>query len=158
MAAAIHDSARLHLDHICTGGDPFERGSARPLDFGHWSAHWLEMHSEQALLHGEAVAIGVAIDAFYAAQHGWLTTQQAEETATFLTTVGFTLDHPLLHAGNEDPSTWLLLHGLEEFRQHLGGALTIAMPDTLGKVHNCSVIDPEQLRHAITQTTQYVLA
>src|SRR5947199_194600 len=39
---AIRASAELHLRHITRGGDPFEMNEARPLDFGHWSAHKLE--------------------------------------------------------------------------------------------------------------------
>ena len=61
----IRRSAELHLEHITRGGDPFEMLEARPLDFGHWSAHKLEVLSEFALRHGEAVAIGVAIDTVY---------------------------------------------------------------------------------------------
>src|SRR5262249_26234150 len=54
----IQRSAELHLAHICGNGDPFELGSARPLDFGHWSAHRLESMTGHRLRHGEAVAIG----------------------------------------------------------------------------------------------------
>jgi 3-dehydroquinate synthase len=39
MQQLIRRSAELHLNHIATSGDPFEFGSARPLDFGHWAAH-----------------------------------------------------------------------------------------------------------------------
>ena len=42
MRALIRRCAELHLAHIAGGGDPFEMGCARPLDFGHWSAHKLE--------------------------------------------------------------------------------------------------------------------
>src|SRR5688500_9888451 len=41
MNHLIRRCAELHLQHIA-GGDPFEMGSSRPLDFGHWSAHKLE--------------------------------------------------------------------------------------------------------------------
>ena len=62
MSRMIRRCAELHLDHIATGGDPFEMGSARPLDFGHWAAHKLEQLSRFRLCHGEAVAIGIALD------------------------------------------------------------------------------------------------
>ena len=61
----IRDSAIWHLKHITQGGDPFEMRQARPLDYGHWSAHKLEPLSDYQLRHGEAVAIGVAIDTVY---------------------------------------------------------------------------------------------
>jgi 3-dehydroquinate synthase len=41
MEQVIRRCAALHLTHIASGGDPFELGSSRPLDFGHWSAHKL---------------------------------------------------------------------------------------------------------------------
>ena len=41
MAYMIKRCAELHMNQIGHGGDPFEMGSARPLDYGHWSAHKL---------------------------------------------------------------------------------------------------------------------
>jgi 3-dehydroquinate synthase len=38
----VKRSALLHARHIALGGDAFETGSSRPLDFGHWAAHKLE--------------------------------------------------------------------------------------------------------------------
>src|SRR5580692_463849 len=65
MQRMIYRSAELHVEHIASGGDPFEFGSARPLDFGHWAAHKLEELSDFQMRHGEAVAIGIAIDVLY---------------------------------------------------------------------------------------------
>ena len=42
MRPIVRRCAELHLDHIASSGDPFELGSSRPLDFGHWAAHKLE--------------------------------------------------------------------------------------------------------------------
>src|SRR5690606_26760740 len=44
MDYLMFGGAELHLQHIA-GADPFEFGSSRPLDFGHWSAHKLEQLS-----------------------------------------------------------------------------------------------------------------
>jgi 3-dehydroquinate synthase len=65
MEDVIRHSAALHLSHIATAGDPFEQTSSRPLDFGHWAAHKLEQLSGHRLRHGEAVAIGIALDSTY---------------------------------------------------------------------------------------------
>ena len=65
VAYLIRRCAELHLRQIATGGDPFEKGGARPLDFGHWAAHKLETLTDHAIRHGEAVAIGIALDARY---------------------------------------------------------------------------------------------
>ena len=68
----IRHCAVLHMRQIAHGGDPFERGSVRPLDFGHWAAHKLEALSHYELRHGEAVAIGIALDTRYSVLAGLL--------------------------------------------------------------------------------------
>ena len=126
MKPLIYRSAELHVDHIATGGDPFEMGSARPLDFGHWAAHKLEQLSDYRLRHGEAVAIGLAVDVVYSKLAGFLDGGQAERILRLLETLGFELfSNELLHtdAGGE----LMVLRGLEEFREHLAGELTITV-------------------------------
>jgi len=124
--AVIRESARQHALHIATGGDPFERGSARPLDFGHWAAHKLEQLSEFRVSHGEAVAIGMAIDLIYARRIGLLPEPVAERILGIIQRLGFELFAPIRQirgpSGRQD-----MLDGLEEFREHLGGRLTIPM-------------------------------
>jgi 3-dehydroquinate synthase len=124
--AVIRESARQHLEHIAAGGDPFERGSARPLDFGHWAAHKLEQLSEFRVSHGEAVAVGMAIDLIYARRTGLLPEAVAERILGVIRGLGFELFAPVREirssSGRQD-----MLDGLEEFREHLGGRLTIPM-------------------------------
>ena len=124
--AVIRESARQHMEHIATGGDPFERGSARPLDFGHWAAHKLEQLSEFRVSHGEAVAVGMAIDLIYARRVGLLPEPIAERILALIQRLGFELFAPVKQirgpSGRQD-----MLDGLEEFREHLGGRLTIPM-------------------------------
>src|ERR1051326_4785955 len=83
--------AELHVNHIATSGDPFEFGSARPLDFGHWAAHKLEQLSDYALRHGEAVAIGIALDTLYSRAIGLLDAAAAERVLGLLENLGFEL-------------------------------------------------------------------
>src|SRR5580658_182781 len=78
MKRLIRRCAELHLNHIAAGGDPFEKGSARPLDFGHWSAHKLEQLSHFRISHGEAVAIGMGIDVLYSRLAGLLDVKSSE--------------------------------------------------------------------------------
>ena len=122
----IRESARQHVEHIATAGDPFERGSARPLDFGHWAAHKLEQLSEFRVSHGEAVAVGMAIDLIYARRIGLLPESIAERILGVIQGLGFELFAPIKEirgpSGRQD-----MLDGLEEFREHLGGRLTIPM-------------------------------
>ncbi len=122
----VRTSARHHLEHIATAGDPFEKGSARPLDFGHWAAHKLEQMTDFAVSHGEAVAIGLALDLLYAVRIGLLASDTAERVLRVLSGLGFRLYHPALEERGEQGRR-LVLDGLEEFREHLGGTLTIPM-------------------------------
>jgi 3-dehydroquinate synthase len=114
----------MHLDHIGSG-DPFERGSSRPLDFGHWAAHKLEHLTNYMIRHGEAVAIGIALDTTYSFLSGMLSENELNRVLKVITHLGFDLYLPEL-------SGEVLLKGLDEFREHLGGELTIMLLDKIG--------------------------
>lgn len=136
----IRRCAELHLRQICHGGDPFETGNARPLDYGHWSAHKLESLSRHELLHGEAVAIGMALDALYAVEVGLLKRAEADRIISLLQQLGFWLWHPsLMPAKNGGDDA--LLAGLEEFRQHLGGELCITLLTGIGQAIEVNAVD-----------------
>ncbi len=132
MQRMIYRSAELHIDHIASGGDPFEFGSARPLDFGHWAAHKLEQLSDYQIRHGEAVAIGIALDVIYSRNAGLLDASSAERVLALLQKLGFELfANELLHLDAAHQP--VVLKGLEEFREHLGGELTLTMLRGIGK-------------------------
>ena len=131
LEVAVRRCAELHLRHIATGGDPFERGSARPLDYGHWAAHKLETLSHHALRHGEAVAIGMALDAAYAVEKGMLADADRMRLYRLLVALGLPTYDPWLKA--EQAGKSLILSGLQEFREHLGGALCVTLLTAIGK-------------------------
>ena len=132
MEHLIYRCAELHVNHIATSGDPFEFGSARPLDFGHWAAHKLEQLSDYALRHGEAVAIGIALDTIYSRKMGSLEAAAAERVLLLLERLGFELfANELLNVDSE--SNLMVLKGLEEFREHLGGQLTLTLLKGIGQ-------------------------
>lgn len=132
MERLIYRCAELHLDHIATAGDPFEFGSARPLDFGHWAAHKLEQLSEYRIRHGEAVAVGIALDTLYSRNKGYLDSESTERILNLLSSLGFDLyASEMLHTDSDD--SLILLNGLEEFREHLGGDLAITLLKGIGE-------------------------
>jgi len=141
MQRMIFRCAELHVNHIATGGDPFEFGSSRPLDFGHWAAHKLEQLSEYKIRHGEAVAVGIALDVIYSRSLGLLAAASTERVLTLLEKLGFELfANELLNLDIDNQ--FLVLKGLEEFREHLGGQLTITLLQALGQgieVHEVSL-------------------
>ena len=132
MKHLIRRCAELHLEHIATGGDPFEMGSARPLDFGHWAAHKLEQLSSFQIPHGEAVAIGIALDVIYSRNAGLLDKKSCERILRLLEQLGFNLfaDELLKADANEHLQ---ILAGFEEFREHLGGELTVTLLKEIGR-------------------------
>jgi 3-dehydroquinate synthase len=142
MSTMVRRSAQIHLSHIVNSGDAFERTSARPLDFGHWSAHKLESLTEHRLRHGEAVSIGLALDCTYAELAGILGRDEWERVITLLRALELPLSTPEL----EDPR---LLDGLREFREHLGGELTIALIDAIGSGIVVHEMDQGLLRRAV---------
>lgn len=131
----IRKAATLHLEHITAGGDPFEFRHARPLDFGHWAAHKLEQMTGFTLSHGHAVSIGVVLDCLYAEMMGDATRGFAEDVAGCLSAIGLPVWHPML------AQTGTLLAGLEEFREHLGGMLTVTMVRAPGEAFDVHSID-----------------
>ncbi len=163
MQRLIMRSAELHMNHIATGGDAFEFGSARPLDFGHWSAHKLEQISDYRIRHGEAVAVGIALDVIYARAMGYLDAVSAERILVLLERLGFELfANELLH--EDSNGELVVLKGLEEFREHLGGQLTITLLQGVGRgfeVHEMdagAVLGALHELHARQQQTARVAA
>jgi 3-dehydroquinate synthase len=146
----LDQSAHWHLRHITQGGDPFEALEARPLDYGHWSAHKMEPLSEFRLLHGEAVGIGVAIDTVYSSLKFGFPESRVRDVLTCLARLGLPLDHETL----EDPAA--LFQGLEEFRQHLGGRLTLTMLKDVGKPFEVHEVDYPAMREAIGVVRAFV--
>jgi 3-dehydroquinate synthase len=150
MERLIRRSAALHLAHVTTGGDPFELGSSRPLDFGHWAAHKLEQLSRNRLRHGEAVAIGIALDTTYAHLKEFLPEADWRRVLNLLTGLGFELSAPELSSQLSTPDADdSVLSGLEEFREHLGGSLTIMLLRRIGEPFDVHEIDRDVMIRSI---------
>ncbi len=148
MRRLIFRSAELHLNHIATSGDPFELGSARPLDFGHWAAHKLEQLSEFKIRHGEAVAVGIALDTIYSRGLGCLHPAAAERALHLLEALGFDLfANELLHVDSEN--SLMVLEGLEEFREHLGGELAVTLLKDIGQGFETHELNLDKVIEAI---------
>ncbi len=148
MEKLVRRCAILHLDHIRTSGDPFEMGPARPLDFGHWSAHKLEVLSGYAISHGQAVAIGIALDSAYAAAVGLITLDERDRIVTALERAGLPVWSNLLAVAGHGKRL-RVLEGLDEFREHLGGRLTITLPAGIGSKIEVHKMDESALAGAV---------
>lgn len=148
MAYMIRRCAELHMRQIGQGGDPFEQGSARPLDYGHWSAHKLESLTRHHVRHGEAVAIGMALDARYSVLAGLLPAGGEERICTLLEFLGFSLWHPALEKIGKR-GEWAIFDGLDDFQEHLGGELTVTLLADIGVGIEVHEINREIMRDAM---------
>ncbi|MBX2848098.1 MAG: 3-dehydroquinate synthase [Acidiferrobacterales bacterium] len=151
MENMIIKGAKWHLDHIANQGDPFETGSSRPLDFGHWSAHKLEELSKHQLRHGEAVAIGIAMDSIYSHISGLLSLKDMNRILALLLDLGFQLYHPALE--KLDIPT-----ALHEFKEHLGGRLCIMLLTGIGRGVEVDHIDAELMIKALQTLAKHARA
>jgi 3-dehydroquinate synthase len=144
----VRRCAALHLHHIATGGDPFELGSARPLDFGHWAAHKLESMTAHELRHGEAVAIGIVLDSRYAFEAGLLPESDATRIHRLVGRLGLPRWHDAL-AVRGASRRLAVLDGLDEFREHLGGELTVTLLRGVGRALEVHEMDVALVERAI---------
>ena len=151
MQYLIKHCAQLHIEHI-SGADPFETDSSRPLDFGHWSAHKLEQLSGFEVLHGEAVAIGIALDTVYSTLSGRLSAKNSQRIIQLLLKLGLPIAHSLASAEDENSS---LLLGLQEFSEHLGGRLTIMLLKDIGSGEEVHQMDPVLIKEAARLLKDY---
>jgi len=148
LEETVERSALLHASHIAYGGDPFETGSSRPLDFGHWAAHKMEQLTDFELTHADAVGVGVALDSLYS----WKTGRLDEDSAMRILRVLKQLKLPTWHASLEmkaDDGTRAVFKGLDEFREHLGGQLTVLLLKDLGKGEDVHAMDRDLLEECI---------
>ena len=150
MQYTIYKCAEIHMQHIAQGGDPFESGSSRPLDFGHWAAHKLEQMTGYSLRHGEAVAKGIVLDVAYAHLNGLITEKELNRIVRVFNAVGFDLSLPI----DTEEETGRLLNGIEEFREHLGGQLTITLISQIGKKHDVHEIDIPLMKRAMKMVNE----
>lgn len=144
MTYLVRRCAELHLQHIASS-DPFEKGSSRPLDFGHWSAHKLEALTHFNLPHGEAVAYGLALDSAYSHFSGKLSKEELERIINLLKNLSFSFYHPHFEIGGAESP---LLQGLQEFREHMGGRFTVMMLAGIGNGEEVNEIDISVLQQA----------
>jgi 3-dehydroquinate synthase len=156
MEHLVFRCAELHLEHIRSNGDPFEYGQARPLDFGHWSAHKLELLSEFEISHGEAVACGILLDSIYAARKGWISSDELSAIEDGLRASGFPLWHEEFDVRDESGQRRVFA-GLREFQEHLGGDLCVTFPKGIGARFETHQIDLQLMEQSIEELRALVL-
>ncbi len=157
MQRLVVRCAEIHLEHIRSNGDPFEYGRARPLDFGHWSAHKLELLSGFRISHGEAVATGVLLDSLYAQKQGWITAAELALIREGFARSGFPLWFEEFDRRDASGQREIF-KGLSDFQEHLGGELTVTFPRGIGARHEVHEIDLAMMEAALQELREFPLA
>jgi len=148
LEEAVERSALLHAQHIAYGGDPYETGNSRPLDFGHWAAHKMEQLTDFELSHADAVGVGLALDTIYSWKTGRLDKASAMRIIQVLRTLKLDIWHPSLDMQTSCGQR-AVFQGLEEFREHLGGELTVLLLKDIGKGEDVHTMDTHMLEECI---------
>ena len=91
------------------------------------------------------MAIGIALDSVYSFLSGRLDEFALQRIIGLIRILGFEITHPLL-AVKDDSSA--LLDGLNEFREHLGGKLTIMLLKAIGHGEEVNEMDSALVRQA----------
>ncbi|HEY5571615.1 MAG TPA: 3-dehydroquinate synthase [Anaerolineales bacterium] len=108
--------------------DPFEHGPRAALNLGHTVGHAVEMAANFAMKHGQAVAIGMVVEAHLAERVGLAEKGLAEEIAGVLRGLGLPTEVP---AGLDKRA---ILEGMQVDKKRAGGKVRFALPVRVGEV------------------------
>jgi 3-dehydroquinate synthase len=145
LAALVHGAGAIKAELI--ERDPYEQDSRRTLGFGHAIAHPVEtVTGYSELLHGEAVAFGMAVETHIAAARGLLGADRLEEILGLLRRVGLPTTALELPA---ELDAARLLRAIERIRLIRGGGYRFVLPIEIGETVIADDVAPEELREAL---------
>lgn len=123
----IHESVLIKKS--VTEEDPEERGLRKILNFGHTLGHAIESYAlsnERELLHGEAIAIGMVMEAYLSYRKGYLTLDEAEHIkAKIMVLFG--------HHPSVIPDINILLGLMSKDKKNKGGIIKFSLLQNLGE-------------------------
>ena len=108
--------------------DPHEQGVRAVLNYGHTIGHALEVLSGYSLLHGEAVAIGMVVEAKMAEKLSIAKQGLAEEIENVLKGLGLPTRIP------KNVNGTALMQVMQSDKKKSSGVLHFALPEKIGKV------------------------
>jgi 3-dehydroquinate synthase len=127
--------------------DPYELDLRRPLNFGHTVGHPLETVTGYApLLHGEAVAFGMAVEARVAAARGWLPEEVLDRLLAVLGRCGLPVTADDLPAPVRADA---IVAATEKVRLIRAGSLRWVLPLDLGDTVIADDVTEGELRAAL---------
>jgi 3-dehydroquinate synthetase len=123
--------------------DPYEGGIRESLNFGHTVGHAVEMASNFAIRHGEAISIGMVAETRISEELGLSNAGLAQRLSRTLSRIGLPVEIP--------PSLdrTRLLDTMQFDKKRLSGVLRFSLPISIGQVKNGIEIDPEDVQKTI---------
>jgi 3-dehydroquinate synthase len=121
----VTGSVRIKADVVTR--DEKESGVRKVLNFGHTIGHAIESASEYSLLHGEAVAIGMTLEARLAERIGIASHETAARIQSSLRAIGLPTSMPAL-----DPAA--VLEATRSDKKARSGKVEYALPRTIGRM------------------------
>lgn len=108
--------------------DPYEQGVRAALNYGHTVGHAVEIVSNFNLLHGEAVAIGMVVEAMLAERLSIAETGMADDIARALFRLGLPTQIPV-----DLPQEQIIL-AMNKDKKKSNGLIRFALPVKIGEV------------------------
>lgn len=138
LMEAVRRSCRIKAEVV--GRDEREQGLRAILNYGHTFGHALEtLTGYSQLLHGEAVAIGMAAAADCAQRHGLLDDASVRRITALLSALGL----PTRMPAGTDAKAMLEVMGMD--KKVLDGRLRLVLPERIGAVRVTDEIDRQAL-------------
>ncbi len=119
--------------------DPYERGIRAALNLGHTVGHAVELTSKFELRHGEAIAIGMVMEAKYAEHIGIARQGLADEMAETLSNLGLPILIP------EGMPREEIIRAMRVDKKKNAESIRFALPADIGKVELVDVSDLESV-------------
>lgn len=143
LAEIITTSCTIKGDTV--RADTRESGARKALNFGHTVGHALEalsLKTSSPLLHGEAVSIGMAIEADISHSEGLLTAKEAAQVTADLTQAGLPIRAPRYEMDD-------ILSKMRADKKNHGGAIQCTLLKHVGQAVWDHVISEEVITHAM---------
>ena len=124
--------------------DPTEKGIRKALNFGHTLGHAIEsyfLETENSLLHGEAIAIGMVLESYISLQKGLLSEQSYLEIKKVLKSIYKFVD--FTETDIESIITLLIHDKKNEY-----GTVQFALLDGIGKVRLNQLVENQIIKDA----------
>ncbi|MFO7937102.1 MAG: 3-dehydroquinate synthase [Kiritimatiellia bacterium] len=125
--------------------DPFEKGIRASLNLGHTIGHGIEKATGFSMQHGEAVAVGIVMEAEIAAEMQLADRQLPSQIRELFDAAGLPTSPP------DDINSDQVIKAIALDKKKAGGRIRFALPVEIGKVQTGIVVADELLRKIISR-------